>query len=295
MTKRALVLGCGGQDGSFLCDILLEKGYCVHGLYRRSSVDNLTRIAHCRDRVTLHAGDVTDPNSLAVVMSAVNPHEVYHVADQDEVGHSFAAPSVAVDVTYGGTVNVLEAVRRCCPSARVFIPSSATVFGDAPPPQAESTPFAPQSPYACAKAAAYYAARMYREHYGLHVCCGIMFNHDSPGRGGGYLLQRIARGQPLWGDQEAVVDIGYAYEYMKAVWRMMQLDKPDDFVLGTGKGYRIKDLLCKKRPFPVETLAGLRACSRKARQAFGFAPEHDAASVLAMIRTLRILADESDE
>lgn len=283
MTKRALILGVGGQDGSYLCDILLEKGYEVHGLYRRSSVDNLTRIAHVRERVTLHAGDVTDPSSQDVAFMRSSPHEVYHVADQDEVGHSFAAPGVAVAVTYGGTVNVLEAVRRCCPAARVFIPSSATVFGDAPPPQSESTPFDPRSPYACAKAAAYYAARMYREHYGLFVACGIMFNHDSPRRGGGYLLQRIARGQPLWGDTEAVVDIGYAREYMEAAWRMMQLDTPDDFVLGTGVGYRIKDLVegVKAWDFPN---AGLVADISKARRVLGFNPVHDAASVLEMIR-----------
>ena len=282
--KRALVIGCGGQDGSYLCDILLEKHYCVHGLYRRSSVDNLTRVAHCRDRVTLHAGDVTDANSLAVAFHESKPDEVYHVADQDEVGHSFAAPSVAVNVTYGGTVNVLEAVRRCCPSARVFVPSSATVFGDAPPPQTESTPFAPKSPYACAKAAAYYAARMYREHYRLHVCCGVMFNHDSPRRGGGYLLQRIARGQPLWGDTNATVDIGYAREYMEAAWRMLQLDTPDDFVIGTGRGYRIADLLSEKKPKPVGAPAGLIANIGKARRVLDFNPTHDAASVLEMIR-----------
>lgn len=284
MTKRALITGINGQDGSYLADILLEKSFEVHGLYRRSSVDNLTRIAHCRERITLHAGDVTDAGSLYRIFDDCDRFdEVYHLADQDEVGHSFTAPGVSVAVTYGGTVNVLEAVRQLTPSTRVFVPSSATIFGNAPPPQNEETPLDPCSPYAVAKAAVIHACRMYREHYGLHVCCGIMFNHDSPRRGSGYLLQRIARGQPLWGDQEAVVDIGYAREYMEAAWRMMQLDKPDDFVIGTGRGYRIKDLVEGVMAWNFPN-AGLIADITKARRVLGFNPQHDAVSVLEMIR-----------
>ena len=284
MQKRALVIGCGGQDGSFLCEILLEKGFTVHGLYRHCSYDNLRRIAHVRDRLTLHEGDVLDAVSLHAVLAEVRPHEIYNEADIDKVSFSVKAPAVVLRVGVEAVAVLLEAVRVNCPEARVFQPVSATMFGDAAAPQDEETAFNPQSPYACAKVAAYHLARHYRHAHNLFISTAILYNHDSPRRGPGYLLQRIARGEKLWGTLEDVVDIGYAREYMEAAWKMLQLDAPDDFVLGTGKGYRIADLLYERRPEPVESSKGLRANTAKAWKAFGFCPQRDAFGVLEMIR-----------
>ena len=284
--KRALIFGINGQDGSYLAEILLEKGYDVHGFYRRSSVDNLSRIRHLLSDVTLHKGDLTDYGSVHRAVAECLPlHEVYNEADQDHVGWSQAAPSYSAAVTYGGVVNVLEAVRQLTPTTRVFQPVSATMFGYAPPRQDEITRLYPQSPYACAKVAAYYLCQHYRREHGMFVSCGILFNHDSPRRGSDYLLQRIARGEELWGDLETIVDIGYAREYMEAAWKMMQLESPDDFVIGTGKGYHIKDLLNGVRvhpKFPLES--ALVAYPEKAVNAFGFDPKCDAFDVLEIVK-----------
>ena len=284
--KRVLIFGINGQDGSFLAEILLERGYEVHGFYRRSSVDNLSRIRHLLSDVTLHKGDLTDYGSVHRAVAECLPlHEVYNEADQDHVGWSQSAPSYSAAVTYGGVVNVLEAVRQLTPTTRIFQPVSATMFGYAPPRQDETTRLYPQSPYACAKVAAYYLCQHYRREHGMFVSCGILFNHDSPRRSGDYLLQRIARGEELWGDLETIVDIGYAREYMEAVWKLMQLDRPDDFVLGTGRGYRIKDLLTGNRvPLDYKMEYGLVAYPVKAIQTFGFDPQYDAYSVLTMLR-----------
>ena len=283
---RALILGIGGQDGSYICDLLLEKGYEVHGLHRRSSVDNLRRIAHCRDRVTLHRGDMADLNSIMIACDRSRPDEIYNLADQDHVGASFASAAYSMDITAGAVGRMLELVRSWLYPIRFFQPLSATMFGDAPPPQNERTPFAPASPYACAKVAAYYLCQHYRREYGMHVSTAIFFNHDSPRRGGDYLLQRIARGDKLWGDLDTVVEVGYAREYMEAAHAILQLDKPDDFVIGTGRGFRIRDLVSNDwlRLAVEKPAAGLVADAGKARAAFGFDPKHDAFSVLAMIR-----------
>ena len=287
MTKRALVLGIGGQDGSYLAGILLEKGYEVHGLYRRSSVDNLRRIAHCRSRVTLHQGDMADPISVERALLEAQPDEVYNMADQDHVGFSLATTAYSLDITAGAvgrTLETLRGLRRR--TVRYFQPLSATMFGDAPPPQNEQTPFAPASPYACAKVAAYYLCQHYRREYGMHVSTAIFFNHDSPRRGGDYLLQRIAREEKLWGDLDTVVEVGYAREYMEAAHAILQLDRPDDFVIGTGRGFRIRDLVEgeKARWYYHKPSTGLIADASKAYTAFGFDPRHDAFSVLEMIR-----------
>lgn len=284
MSKRALILGIGGMDGSYLAEVLLDKGYSVHGLYRRSSVDNLARIRHLLGRVTLHQGDMADSLSVREAICLAQPSLIFNEADQDSVGWSFNTAGLSVDITYGGLARLLEFLRRWDEKVRVFQPLSATMFGAAPPPQDESTPFAPASPYACAKTAAYYLCQHYRREYGLHVSTAILFNHDSPRRGPGYLLQRIARREPLWGDLQEVVDVGHAREYMEAAWRIMQLDRPDDFVLGTGRGYRIADLASERHPKPVGAAAGLRADAAKARAAFGFAPTMDAPAVLEEIR-----------
>lgn len=250
--KRALILGIGGMDGSYLADILLEKGYEVHGVVRHSSVNNLQRIEHCKDRLILHRGDMADSMSIEWTLEDVKPDEIYNEADQDNVGWSEDTAGYSADITYGAVARTLKSVLGVCPKAKFFQPCSATMFGHNPGPQNEDTPFDPQSPYAVAKTAAYYACRYYRKTFGMFVSTGIMFNHDSPRRGPDYLLQlicrsaiRIAKGEQetlALGNHDLKVDIGYAREYMEAAHAMLQLDKPDDFVIGTGTTYAVKNL-----------------------------------------------------
>lgn len=250
--KRALILGVGGMDGSHLADLLLDKGYSVHGLYRRTSTGNLSRVAHLTGRITLHCGDLTDTGSLYRVLREVQPDLLFNEADQDHVGTSFDMPATSVAVTYGAVCAVLEAVRRSCPECRVFQPASATMFGDAPPPQNEQTSLNPLSPYAVAKAAAYHAARMYRQVHGLWVATAILYNHDSERRGEGYLLHRIARQavEVARGNADAVrvgdstlrVDVGYAPEYADGICRIMERPAPDDYILATGEPWTLMAL-----------------------------------------------------
>ena len=251
MSKTALISGIGGQDGSYLADILLAKGYEVHGLVRHSSCDNLWRLKHIKDKLNLHRGDVTDMRSVMGTVATVNPDELYHMADQDNVGWSFSVPGVQIDVTYGGVQNVLESVLQVKKECKVFIPVSATMFGNAPPPQNEDTPLDPRSPYACAKAAAYHLARHYRRDHSMFVTCGIMYNHDSPRRGPDYLLQKICRAAKLadindpliMGNLDLKVDIGYSPDYMDTAYKILQLDEPDDFVVSTEFGHPIRSMI----------------------------------------------------
>ena len=235
---RALISGVAGQDGSYLADILLERGYEVYGLYRHSSKDPFDNVRHNLSNPNFHLiqGDVTDALCLDEIIRKVDPHHIYHEADQDNVDWSFVHPAYQVDVTVKAVSNLLASVRRHCPSAHVFIPCSATMFGDAPAPQTESTPFNPLSPYACAKVAAYHIARMYRQNYGMFVCTGILYNHDSPRRNGNYLLHKICKAAALgekvslW-DLNDQIAIGYANDYMKHVVRTMHHDRPDDYTI----------------------------------------------------------------
>lgn len=255
MTKRALIIGITGQDGSLLAANLLERGWEVHGLYRHSSINNLTRVTHLLPRLTLHRGDVTDYASVTDALRRSCPDVVFHEADQDNVAWSRDVPRYAADVTFGGTLNVLEAVREFCPDAtRVFVPCSATVFGEpAASPQNEDTPFDPRSPYAVAKAGCYHLARMYRRERGMHVSTAILYNHDSHLRTEQYLLHKIARGAVRiarggqktlsLGNLDQVVDIGWAPEFVDGIVRLMELDTPEDVVLGTGVGYTIGRLV----------------------------------------------------
>lgn len=238
---RNLILGTG-QDASYLAEILLERGDEVHVLHRRSSADNLFRIGHLLDRVMLHQGDLTDISSLIVAVDYNSSmDQVWNMADQDHVGFSNDAPQVSVDVTYGGVQNVLEAVRtvqRITNSeVRIFQPLSITMFGNAPAPQNEETPLAPQSPYACAKAAAWLLCKHHRREHGLDVRCAIFANHDSPRRQGDYLLHKIVR-QALAGTKFSVpdvsFDVGFAGDYMHDAVSIMNLPEPDDFVIGSG-------------------------------------------------------------
>lgn len=235
---RALITGVCGQDGSYLADILLERGYEVYGLYRHSSKDPFDNVRHILHNPSFHLiqGDVTDALCLDEVIRSVDPHHIYHEADQDNVDWSFIHSAYQVEVTVKAVSNLLSSVRRHCPSARVFIPCSATMFGDAPAPQTESTPFNPLSPYACAKVAAYHLARMYRQNYGMFVCTGILYNHDSPRRNGNYLLHKICKAAALgekvslW-DLNDQIAIGYAKDYMQHVVRIMHHDRPDDYTI----------------------------------------------------------------
>jgi len=247
---RALINGVCGQDGSYLADILLERGYEVHGLYRHSSKDPFDNVRHNIGNPNFHLiqGDVTDALCLDEVIRKVDPHHIYHEADQDNVDWSFIHPAYQVDVTVKAVSNLLTSVRHHCPSARVFIPCSATMFGDAPAPQTESTPFNPLSPYACAKVAAYHIARMYRQNYGMFICTGILYNHDSPRRNGNYLLHKIckaaARGEQVeLFDATQRVAIGYAKDYMRFVTELMDLSYSDDYVV------------CNARSTPLNLLA----------------------------------------
>lgn len=248
--KTVLIFGVGGQDGSYLADLLLEKNYDVHGTVRRSSGGNLGRILHCVDRVRLHRCDLTDSASINRVLHEVSPDEVYNEADQDNVGWSKECPLQSVDVTAGGPARILEALRTLPNRVRLFQPVSATMFGrPTGGPQDESTPLDPRSPYAAAKAHAYHLCRYYRREYGLYVSTGIMYNHDSPRRGPGYLLQDLClKGSfqhnhlERWmyvGDPDAVVDVGFAGDYVDAAWRILQLDEPDDFVISTGRPNKV--------------------------------------------------------
>lgn len=250
---KALVLGICGQDGSYLADILLSRGYEVHGFYRRSSVDNLWRIQHVIDRVTLHRGDILDDTSLQEVICTVQPDELYNEADQDHVGWSYHSPRYSMDITAGAVASLLEICRQKLPSVRIFQPVSATMFGDAVPLQNEFTAFNPQSPYACAKAAAYHLANYYRQAFGMYITTGILYNHDSPRRSGdNYLLHDIAKDavavqqgkkdKILVGNLDMVVDIGFAKEYMEAVVQLMQLPISDNYIIGSGQAHTIKYL-----------------------------------------------------
>lgn len=259
--KRALILGAGGMDGSYMCELLLSQGYEVHGVYRRSSGDNLGRIRHLLNDITLHKGDLSDGGSIDRIIRDVQPIEVYNLADQDHVGWSHDTPDYSAQVTYGAVSRLLETCRQSDRSIRVFQPTTALMFAEsAQHPQKESSPISPRSPYAVAKTAAYYLCQTYRERYGMHVCCGILYNHDSPRRGGDYLLQKLCRtavaisqwdtkpaGQqcPKFevGSLDTMVDIGYAEDYVRAMYLMMQHPTPDDYVIGTGAAWKIRDLI----------------------------------------------------
>lgn len=299
---KALIIGVGGQDGSYLVDILLQQGYEVHGIYRRSSVDNLQRIRPQIQNIRLHEGDLLDVTSIARVLHEVKPDEIYNVADQDHVGFSVSSPIYSMSVTAGGVAGLLESVRSICPTSRVFQPCSATMFGSASAPQDEKTPFAPATPYAIAKVAAYNLCQYYRERYGLLISVGIMYNHDSPRRGGNYLLQEIVRKchaamtdpsvKLKLSNLDVEVDIGHAYDYMLAATKMQRMLFTTSFCLATGEPFTIRALaktaleLCE---LPEDTLVEvestqpatkLTSLCRKARQLLCFDPRHNASTMI---------------
>ena len=251
--KTALITGITGQDGSYLAELLLSKGYCVTGIMRRSSSFNTGRINHIFDKLHLHYGDLTDAMSLAMIVQAVKPDEVYNLGAQSHVRVSFDMPAYTFETIANGTLNLLEAVRRLDKPCKFYQASSSEMFGSSPPPQNENTPFKPRSPYAVAKVAAFHQTVNYREAYGMFCCNGILFNHESPRRGETFFPRKVARAvtriklglqEKLYhGNLESFRDIGWAPDYVEAMWLMMQQDKPDDFVIATGESVEMLRLL----------------------------------------------------
>jgi GDPmannose 4,6-dehydratase len=260
LTKRALITGITGQDGSYLTELLLSKGYEVHGLIRRASTFNTHRIDHLyvdphdpAAKLFLHYGDLSDGARLVTLMSEINPDEVYNLAAQSHVRVSFDEPEHTADTTGTGTIRLLEAVRLSGIKTRFYQASSSELYGATPPPQSETTPFYPRSPYAAAKLYSFWITKNYREAYDMFAVNGILFNHESPRRGETFVTRKITRAvariaagaqKDLYlGNLESIRDWGYAAEYVEGMWRMLQADTPDDYVLATGVGYTIKDFL----------------------------------------------------
>lgn len=255
MSNVAFITGITGQDGSYLAELLLEKGYETHGLIRRSSNFNTGRIDHIFDRLRLHFGDLSDGSNLARLLHDIHPTEIYNLGAQSHVRVSFDCPEYTFDIGATGTLRMLEAVRSACPEARFYQASSSEMFGNAPAPQSELTPFSPWSPYACGKVAAFHLTRGYRAAYNMFACNGILFNHESPRRGATFVTQKIVKGvvahvhgrQPklFLGNLNAQRDWGHAKDYVRAMWEMLQYDVPDDYVVATGKTYSVMDFLEK--------------------------------------------------
>jgi GDPmannose 4,6-dehydratase len=260
VTKRALITGITGQDGSYLAELLLSKGYEVHGLIRRASTFNTHRIDHLYEdphnsetRLHLHYGDLTDGSRLTTLLQTIAPQEVYHLAAQSHVRVSFDEPEFTGDTTGLGATRLLEAIRMIGLPCRFYQASSSEMFGASPPPQNELTPFRPRSPYAAAKLYAYWLTVNYREGYDIFAVNGILFNHESPRRGETFLTRKVAMAAARislglqkelhLGNLDAVRDWGYAPEYVEAMWQMLQHDEPDDYVVATGTGITVRDFV----------------------------------------------------
>ncbi len=259
--KRALITGITGQDGSYLAELLLQKGYEVHGIVRRASTFNRGRIGHiftdphtAKLPLTLHYGDLSDSNSLLRILMQSKPHEIYNLGAQSHVGVSFEIPESTGDITGLGVTRILEALRTSGLEAKFYQASSSELFGKVlETPQTESTPFYPRSPYACAKAYAFDLTRNYRESYGIFAVNGILFNHESPRRGENFVTRKITMTLSrillkeqdclFLGNLEARRDWGYAPEFVEGMWRMLQHETPEDFVLATGKQHSVREFL----------------------------------------------------
>jgi GDPmannose 4,6-dehydratase len=304
--KRALITGITGQDGSYLAELLLSKGYEVHGLIRRASTFNTERIDHLykdfhdpEARVYLHYGDLSVSGQLTDLLSTVKPDEIYNLGAQSHVRVSFDMPEYTGDITGLGTLRLLEAIRKTAIKTKFYQASSSEMFGAAPPPQSEETPFQPQSPYAAAKVYAYYVVKNYRDAYKLFACNGILFNHESPRRGETFVTRKVTRAatriklgmqKKLYlGNTKAKRDWGYAGDYVEAMWLMLQQDKPDDYVIALGETHSVSDFVEKVfqklnmdyreyveidqryfRPTEVDVLLG---DSSKARKNLGWEPK----------------------
>jgi GDPmannose 4,6-dehydratase len=304
--KRAFITGITGQDGSYLTELLLEKGYEVHGLIRRASTFNTDRIDHLYkdihdpdNHLYLHFGDLSTSGQLTDLLHSIKPDEIYHLGAQSHVRVSFDMPEYTGDITGMGTLRLLEAVRKSGIQTKFYQASSSEMFGAAPPPQSELTTFQPQSPYAASKVFAYYLVRNYRDAYKIFACNGILFNHESPRRGETFVTRKITRAATriklglqdklFLGNTAAKRDWGYAGDFVEAMWLMLQQDKPDDFVIATGETHSVREFLERVfqkldldidkhvaidsryfRPTEVDVLLG---DSAKARKKLGWSPK----------------------
>ncbi|MDF1563921.1 MAG: GDP-mannose 4,6-dehydratase [Deltaproteobacteria bacterium] len=320
LSKRALITGITGQDGSYLAELLLAKGYEVHGLIRRASTFNTERIDHLYQdphdpdvRLVLHFGDLTDGTNLRRVIEKSQPEEIYNLGAQSHVKVSFDQPEYTADVDATGTLRLLEAARdyrdHSGKELRFYQAGSSEMFGATPPPQSEATPFHPRSPYAVSKVAGFWYGVNYREAYGLFVANGILFNHESPRRGETFVTRKITRAatrislglqEKLYlGNLDAKRDWGFAGDYVEAMWRMLQHDTAGDFVVATGRSYSVREFAAKVfarlglsfddhvefdarylRPTEVDALQG---DPRKAREALGWEPQVDLEGLVAMM------------
>jgi len=308
MARTALITGVTGQDGSYLAELLLEKGYEVHGIIRRSSSFNTERLDEVYQdphekhrRLFLHYGDLSEGTRLVNLLRDITPDEVYNLGAQSHVRVSFDCPEYTGDITAMGTIRLLEAIRASGVETRFYQASSSELYGATPPPQSELTPFHPRSPYAAAKLYSYWTTVNYREAYGMFAVNGILFNHESPRRGETFVTRKISRAVAMiaagrqetlyLGNLNAIRDWGYAKEYVEGMWRMLQTDMPSDYVLATGKAATVRDF-CQaafahvdldweryvkydatyERPSEVAALVG---DARKARQLLGWQPRTD--------------------
>ena len=314
--KLALITGITGQDGSYLAELLLSKGYEIHGLIRRSSTFNTSRIDHLYvdphesgAKFFLHYGDLVNSEQLTDLIYNLRPDEVYHLGAQSHVRVSFEIPEYTGDVTGLGVTRVLEALRRSGVKARFYQASSSEMFGDAPPPQSEDTAFRPRSPYAAAKLYGYWMTRSYREGYGMFASNGILFNHEGPRRGETFVTRkttravaRIVAGQQsklYLGNLDSRRDWGYAPEYVDAMWRIQQNDRPDDFVVGTGISHTVKEFVeqafsyadldwqeyveIDSRYFRPAEVDVLEADATRAREQLGWEPKVDFTELIAIM------------
>jgi GDPmannose 4,6-dehydratase len=308
--KRALITGITGQDGSYLAEFLLEKGYEVFGILRRSSTTNFERLQDIRDHIQMISGDLLDQNSLMEAVRTARPDEVYNLAAQSFVPTSWNQPVLTAEFTALGVTRLLEAVRVVRPEARVYQASSSEMFGKAREvPQNENTPFHPRSPYGVAKVYGHWIAVNYRESYGLYTCSGILFNHESPRRGLEFVTRKVSDGvarvksglaeRIVLGNLEARRDWGFAGDYVKAMWLMLQRDTPADYVVATGVTHSVRDLVevafshvglaweehvatdpSLLRPAEVDILRGN---SKKAEEELGWRPEVDFEGLVRMM------------
>ncbi|HEU0036479.1 MAG TPA: GDP-mannose 4,6-dehydratase [Kofleriaceae bacterium] len=321
--KKALITGITGQDGSYLAELLLSKGYEVHGIVRRSSSFNTERLEriyqdpHVPDyRLRLHYGDLEDGSSLANLVRQIAPDELYNLGAQSHVRVSFDVPEYTVSTVALGTLRLLEAIREWGPKCRFYQASSSEMYGASAPPQHEHTPFQPRSPYACAKVFAHQLCQNYRDAYGLFIACGILFNHESHRRGIPFVTRKITRAaarikhgldKKLYlGNLDARRDWGYAGDYVEAMWLMLQQDAPDDYVIATGESYSVRDALdvafgtlgmdwqpyveIDPRYFRPTEVDHLRGDSTKAREKLGWKPKVGFRELIEQM----VRADEED-
>jgi GDPmannose 4,6-dehydratase len=310
VARRALITGITGQDGSYLAELLLDKGYEVHGMVRRSSTERFDRVEHLRDHLTFHQGDLLDERSLVDTLRSARPDEVYNLAAMSFVAVSWIQPTLTAEFTGVGVTRLLEAIREVCPEARFYQASSSEMFGKVREmPQSEATPFYPRSPYGVAKVYGHHITVNYRESYGLHASSGILFNHESARRGLEFVTRKLTwhaaaiklglAQEVRLGNLDAQRDWGYAKDYVEAMWLMLQQDQADDYVVATGIRHSVRDCAelafdrvglraedhividdSLKRPAEVDTLVG---DASKARRVLGWEPKTSFEELIALM------------